>query len=429
MEEVILHIGTEKTGTTTLQATLEANRARLLENGFLYPKSVSTRGNHIALTAYSLDESKIYNESRIVTGCIEYPSVAHYRRDVSDSLGQEISLSPADKIVFSNEHLSSGLRTDEEIQNLKGLVSAYSDNIKVIIYLRHPVEYVASWYSTAVTAGRTEAFPSPVTQNILERIDYGAMLDRWSAVFGREALVVRRFGRRYFQDGDLLRDFCCAIGAPDLDLAKITPRNESLSAEAILFLREFNKHVPRIVDNRMNVLRGQIVDALRSIESSKGFLIPRSDANIIIDEFNQKSLESVRRYLGLPDDEEIFEREQREKSGDDHAPPESMSFEEAVEIAAKVWTHRRQRDLSNAASIASRKPSRDARGHGTARKPEPHVVLARALWRLSNQSRLVDKTFEERDRIWSRSKDPYLKKAKDLVRILGNEGIELTDTE
>ena len=53
----ILLIGTEKTGTTTLQHFLAANRPALAERGFLYP-SFCGAINHTGLAAYALAPAK-----------------------------------------------------------------------------------------------------------------------------------------------------------------------------------------------------------------------------------------------------------------------------------------------------------------------------------------------------------------------------------
>ncbi len=50
----VLHIGLEKTGTTTIQNRLASNRERLLERGILYPRSAG-RSNHLHLVSACLD--------------------------------------------------------------------------------------------------------------------------------------------------------------------------------------------------------------------------------------------------------------------------------------------------------------------------------------------------------------------------------------
>ena len=52
--ELYLHIGTEKTGTTTIQSFLAANRDLLKRNRILYPRAPGEQ-NHRALAAAAQD--------------------------------------------------------------------------------------------------------------------------------------------------------------------------------------------------------------------------------------------------------------------------------------------------------------------------------------------------------------------------------------
>src|ERR1043165_5358722 len=49
-----LHIGVEKTGTTTIQAFMAKNRQALTKKGVLYPRAPGNE-NHVGLTIYAAD--------------------------------------------------------------------------------------------------------------------------------------------------------------------------------------------------------------------------------------------------------------------------------------------------------------------------------------------------------------------------------------
>ncbi|MGH6876239.1 MAG: hypothetical protein ACREHV_02550, partial [Rhizomicrobium sp.] len=53
-----LHIGTGKTGTTSIQHHLARNRRALLAQGYLYAMAPGS-GNHHALSAFALEDEKI----------------------------------------------------------------------------------------------------------------------------------------------------------------------------------------------------------------------------------------------------------------------------------------------------------------------------------------------------------------------------------
>ena len=71
----ILHIGTEKTGTTSLQAFLNLNREILAEQGYLFTKSTGLQNNRsLPVAAYNADRRddftrlhRIYNDEDLIT--------------------------------------------------------------------------------------------------------------------------------------------------------------------------------------------------------------------------------------------------------------------------------------------------------------------------------------------------------------------------
>ena len=56
--ECVIHIGTEKTGTTSIQRTLDANAKLLLQEGVLWP-AVLQRGQDPRITCYAMNDETI----------------------------------------------------------------------------------------------------------------------------------------------------------------------------------------------------------------------------------------------------------------------------------------------------------------------------------------------------------------------------------
>ena len=81
----ILHIGTEKTGTTTLQHFFSANRTRLAEAGILAPTSLAPEPaplNHTHLVAHALADWRLDDELRTPHG-ITTPTALDLLRDIT----------------------------------------------------------------------------------------------------------------------------------------------------------------------------------------------------------------------------------------------------------------------------------------------------------------------------------------------------------
>src|SRR5947209_14208464 len=114
-----LHIGTEKTGTTSIQKFLAKNRPVLDEQGIFYPRSPGNQ-NHIALAVYALREGK-QNDIGRLCGASHAEQMPEFRERLIAELDCELGQSGASVIIFSNEHLSSRLVTETEIERVKSL--------------------------------------------------------------------------------------------------------------------------------------------------------------------------------------------------------------------------------------------------------------------------------------------------------------------
>lgn len=236
----ILHIGTEKTGTTRIQFALASARSALLDQGFSYPLTPGT-ANHVNLAIYSghpdlvKDLAHDFNKSDDISA-INKSFEIDFDAEIS-SLPDEIHT-----VIFSNEHCHSRLRDTDSIARLKSLMDKYFYEYKIIVYLRRQDHLAISHYTTALRNGATytEVLPPPWREPP-SFYDYEALLERWSACFGKNAIVPRLFDRGRFLGGDVLLDF---LDFCKLDI-KIDPQeagasNVSLRPVAQEFLRRFN---------------------------------------------------------------------------------------------------------------------------------------------------------------------------------------------
>jgi hypothetical protein len=339
IEQCWLHIGLEHTGTTSIQSFLAKNRANLLAQGYFYPKSPGET-NHTDLASFCLDNAKT-NDIRILRGIDRPEAVLALRAELRANLKQEISGSSASTIIFSNEHLSSRLNTPAEFQRIKRLCGSVARETKVIVYLRNQVDYLASRYNIMVKSGGTNEFSFPVNPGVARLIEYSGLLAKWCDKFGRENVIVRRFEPDDFYGGDLLLDFAAQIGFDTTGFQTIPRLNESLDAASIAFLREFNKHVPRIVDGRLNPLRGPVISALQSGRSGERFLIPKATAAEIDEQFRTSNEKVSADFFGSRFDP-LF-GPARSVSPANTVPNDTIDSVDAIRIAAHLWTEQQRK--------------------------------------------------------------------------------------
>lgn len=278
--KVFLHIGLEKTGTTTIQRTFVRNKEYFESIGFRYPV-FNGEENHVALYNYAKTENVI-DELRIYAGLKTADDVVDFRADFRKELVNRLA-NYEGTVVFSNEHLSSRLSGPDALVRLKDLLSLISDDVTVVLYLRNIEDFVVSTYSTAVKCGETKSIGDFCQDLSLFRYQFDKVITNWSSIFGADNLVIREFSRGELINADIFDDFASVIGMKykksELNLKS---ENESLTHLQAEFLRRFNMREPLIKDGAYNKARGNIVDVLMSLKEYGGKIgITQKDHEVI----------------------------------------------------------------------------------------------------------------------------------------------------
>ncbi len=236
-KSLTLHIGTEKTGTTSIQDFLALNRPQLKQQGILYPESLGKK-NHIKLAAYashktwqSLPKSLAYGENN--------PEA--FNKRLTQKLQEELALHPEEYAIISNEHLHSRLHGIGQIKRVKALLEEFFHSITILVYFRRQDLMSFSRYSTALKAGFADATPFTSSRHQYY-YDFFRIYHNWSNVFGQRQVKVRLFAKEHWKNGDLLEDFCLSSGIGQFEALSIPERrNQALSLEAEWLLKTLNK--------------------------------------------------------------------------------------------------------------------------------------------------------------------------------------------
>jgi len=292
IERCWLHIGTGKTGSTSTQNYLAYNRDALLANGYLFPRAPGA-GNHHALMAYALDDA-IIDSTRKKLGLVGADRLAAFRRNFPAALRAETARSGATDLILSNEMLALHLRTPSAIERLRDLCDGLAAHTKVIVYIRNQVDFLAGIYMTSVGGGNAR----DLDPQWVRGADYAEMLARWSAVFGRQNMIVRRYERRDFPGGDVRRDFSAQLGI-DADRLVTTSRqrNRSLDAESVAFVRAYNRSVPAALAGPLAPLRFAMVAVLERRRGGTRFGISSGLAAKIEDTFRASNAKVAAEYF------------------------------------------------------------------------------------------------------------------------------------
>jgi hypothetical protein len=329
--DLYLHIGTEKTGTTTIQEFLRANRGRLLARGVQYPK-LPGPPNQICLTAAALEEVNASVKNMLHLHSANDLEV--FRQTLSAALSQAVSGSGCKMAILSNEHCSSRLQQPAEVQTLHDMLRPHFDRIFIVVYLRRQDEFLLSTYSTAVKSGVERELGLPkFSPRHDRRYDYWKLLSRWATVFGRDAMICRRFERSTLKNGDVIDDFLQTVGVENDPAFERPPnQNESLDAASLEFMRLMNAHI-----GCRGPLRYALWQALEKIGKGPLLTLPAETLAEFMEDLRESNRKVAEEYFGGV----------REDSGDPLFAPlkfsrprverSELALSDAVWIMARVW--------------------------------------------------------------------------------------------
>ena len=258
--DVVLHVGSGKTGTSTIQSFCRHNRDRLGAHGVLYPRSPgAARHGRLGLSVRSDDELAASPH----WGRQPWSDPAEFRRDFRRELSAEIHDAGLPTVLFSDEGFFAAT-SDPGLGRLRQLFDELARSLRVVVYLRRQDDHLVSRYQQLVKTGEVRRLAAWATDDFSRIYDYDAALRRHERLLAPDVLVVRRFERGRFADDSLVQDFLDAAGIEVRadELEQEPTRNESLDAESVEFLRLINLHRVRTegavvgeVDNRRLVRR------------------------------------------------------------------------------------------------------------------------------------------------------------------------------
>jgi hypothetical protein len=230
VKTIFLHIGFDKTGSTSIQFTAHNNRALLNRMGVLYPSGTW----HPMLGSCFVTEPESYYFNLAEGRTLR--SIEHIREEDAKylaALEDEFAAFTGQTAVLSYEGFC-GLPQDA-LNGMKSFLYRLATTVKVVVYCRHPVDYALAAMSQCAMSA------VPLWESVPFQ-DFLGSLSSFSRVFGKENVMVREFNRPAFLRGDIRFDFFSLVGLSESDIEPLCKdqdvRNSSLSQEAVLIARE-----------------------------------------------------------------------------------------------------------------------------------------------------------------------------------------------
>jgi len=242
--KLILHIGTEKTGSTSIQAFLSINRSRLAQFGVGVPSCLGdTLHFRLQLLANDNDftDDFIRNLGLHRDKELRQKTLTEWRNEFY----QEVESSLAQTWIISCETLHSRLLKDSELVRLREILSPLFDRIDVLIYLREPLSMIVSRLTEFAKSAIPVMIPDPKENQEFDIADHQATLQRWEYSMGPGKLIVRLFESDWLVGRNVINDFMEVCGLQYQNYLIPRHQNPSLSGYGLKLTEEINRHVPR----------------------------------------------------------------------------------------------------------------------------------------------------------------------------------------
>ena len=330
--ELVLHIGSGKTGTSSIQRLLRRNRRLLRQHGVLFPSSPGPRRHVRFGLNFKTDDELVETRPYRAQG---HRSPEAFRETFRTELFAEIEQARPSTVLISDEALYGS--DDESLSRLRSFTDAYAARLRLVCYLRRQDDHLVSRYQQVVKTGETRTLAERTAEfEHTKTYDYAARLDTWARLLEPDAFVVRRFERGAFVDDSLYADFlhAAALDVPLAELTEVPSQNESLDAESVEFLRLLNLHLVRAEGAEVGMINHRpLVSRLAAGSAGPTLTLPDADLDAFMARWDDSNREVARRYFG----DDVLFRVPRKTQGtttDQRLDPDRLDhFLELTELA------------------------------------------------------------------------------------------------
>lgn len=243
--KAVIHIGTPKSGTTTIQSFLALNRAALSAQGIRHhpmdPRNVAQLELGLVGMIRAGGMAEAPNKRHALGAQTRAEQVAYVER-FDTMLRNGVPSWPEHTYLGSSEQVHSWLSTRPRIEALHDFLSGHFESVRYIVYYRPQEDFMLSTYSERIKRGEVLSFEDHYRQR-LETMDFHRKARLWAEIAGRENLAVRLLDPTALKNGDLLDDFCAAAGIDRAPLKDPPRMNPSLSAEEMALYLRLGKRV------------------------------------------------------------------------------------------------------------------------------------------------------------------------------------------
>ncbi len=223
MKKLYLHIGSPKTGTTSIQKTFFDNRKALKEQGYTY--SGNTYNDHLFFFA---TKSSARDWPRQFKG-VDKKALQNKLNSYFTSIEKDFKSADDRQQIISTEYLF--LSNAEYIGNVIDYLKKFFSEIKVLVFIRSPEEYYRSMQQQTIKAR------SYITSPAVFQYNFKNVIEAWGKVCNLEVI-------EYQPEKDSCEELCKKIGVNFNKLSGPEVKtNTSISIEQMVLLEKIQQNL------------------------------------------------------------------------------------------------------------------------------------------------------------------------------------------
>ncbi|MEY8831166.1 hypothetical protein AB9K34_22560 [Sedimentitalea sp. XS_ASV28] len=283
-QQLYLHIGDCKTGSTTIQTTLAGSGLATPGTALLYPRPMQH-----GMLARTLTTHKHLLDKRW------------------GAIGRSFASAEWDVGVISTE-LFEFSSPNRVAAALRQHIPDHAESLRVIAYVRPHTSRFLSQFAENLKNGHTTGDMQEFATRMdrLGRLDYVARLQKWRDVFG-DRLIVRPFTRDRLARGDVRHDFLGLIlEGRAYELGDITDANASLSLADLALMRLLQRRfAERLGAEHPSAIPfgkqfGRLLHATPSLRPFERLRLSRSLCDWFITRYRDDAEQMDSQWIGAP---------------------------------------------------------------------------------------------------------------------------------
>lgn len=233
--KLFIHIGTWKTGSSTIQFNLFKVRSELEKEGFFY----LCKDDKMVERGEPIREFTELREGYVKRSREKFKRILNEQKSKNKDIhfissGEEYSGNPF--LGFKN--------VGAVAENLYHIAKGLGLDIRIIVYLRRQDDFFESLYQQTIRLGDSHSFREFLEKFDSSHFNWQNMIQVYADLFGKENIIVRRYHKKYLpEENSLVQDFGKVIGSEVVaNYQSTTSKNKGFSRDTLEIMKIMNAY-------------------------------------------------------------------------------------------------------------------------------------------------------------------------------------------